>query len=236
LLGQDSREKPTELEIMEPRRKHVRSRTIAIGFALLVLYVVWTSWRIWTYDGSTGRWADAAIVLGASNWGDKPSPVFVERIRHGVSLYKQGRVRKLIMSGGIGKGEDISLAETARGYATAQGVPASDIVMEPHSRITRENLVYSLAIAGKHNLGSFLIVSDPLHMFRSMRMARDLGMNAWPSATPTSLYISGKKRFWFLRRETYFYIQYVAVTRFIPVRPLSEAVGDSTPRRSLASN
>ncbi|WP_412675008.1 hypothetical protein [Aneurinibacillus aneurinilyticus] len=40
--------------------------------------------------------ADAAIVLGAAVWNERPSPVFRERIRHAVALYKQGKVKFII--------------------------------------------------------------------------------------------------------------------------------------------
>ena len=33
---------------------------------------------------------DAVIVLGAAAWGNNPSPVFRERINHGIALSKKG--------------------------------------------------------------------------------------------------------------------------------------------------
>lgn len=41
--------------------------------------------------------ADAAIVLGAAVWGKEPSPVFRERILHGIWLYDNGYVDFLIL-------------------------------------------------------------------------------------------------------------------------------------------
>jgi len=46
--------------------------------------------------------ADAAIVLGAAVWSSGVSPVFRERINHGIDLYRTGKVRKLIFTGGQG--------------------------------------------------------------------------------------------------------------------------------------
>jgi vancomycin permeability regulator SanA len=47
--------------------------------------------------------ADVAIVLGASIFGDKPSPVFTERINHGIWLYKNNYIKYLIFTCGKGK-------------------------------------------------------------------------------------------------------------------------------------
>ncbi|MFT5240351.1 MAG: uncharacterized SAM-binding protein YcdF (DUF218 family) [Candidatus Promineifilaceae bacterium] len=186
----------------------------------LLLSASWTAWRIWTFETTTTHNADAAIILGASTWNGVPSPVFKARIDHGIDLYHAGRVSTLLFSGGTGIGEPTSLAEAAHAYALQRGVPKDAIVIEPYSRITKENIVYSRQVAAAYGLTSFLIVSDPLHMKRAMRMARANDMRAWPSATPTTRYRSLKTRLWFLKRETYFYIQYVLVTRFIPPPPM----------------
>jgi uncharacterized SAM-binding protein YcdF (DUF218 family) len=189
----------------------------------LAACVGWTAWRIWTFDTTTERTADAAIVLGASTWNGKPSPVFEERINHAIELYESGRVSRLIFTGGRGDGEPISLAEAARAYALSNGVPGGAILVEPYSRITKENLAHAKEISESAGLTSFLIVSDPLHMRRSILMARDLDMPAWASATPTTRYRSLGQRFWFLRRETYFYLQYMLVTRFLRPPTLEQA-------------
>lgn len=193
------------------------------GVACLLFAFSFTAWRIWDFDPTTERNADVAIVLGASTWDGKPSPAFRERINHGISLFNSNRVSCLIMSGGAGEGESVSLAASARQYALSNGVPNRAILVEPYSRITRENLKFSKQVASSHGLETFLIVSDPLHLKRALRMASELDMSAWPSATPTTQYQSTKSRWWFLRREAYFYIQYVLVTRFLPMPSLEAA-------------
>lgn len=53
-----------------------------------------------------------------------------------------------------------------------------------------------------------IIVSDPLHMKRSMLIAEDCGIAAYSSPTPTTRYQSMKSKFPFLAREEFFYIGY----------------------------
>ena len=215
------------VELVEKLRRNRKRRLLRITAAIvlaLTAAVGWTAWGIWSFDTTTDHDADAAIILGATTRNGKPSPIFSERVNQGISLYKAQRVTHLIFTGSKLGGEPVSLAEAAREYAIARGVPAGDILTEPYSRITKEYLAHAREIAESEGLTTFLIVSDPLHMKRSMRMARDLDMIAWPSPTPTTRFTSMKGRLWFLRRETYFYIQYALVTRFIRPPTLAQAM------------
>src|SRR3712207_6648986 len=107
--------------------------------------------------------ADAALVLGAAVVDTVPSPVFEERIRHAVALQKAGRVRVLVMTGGLGQGDRVSEAEAARDWSIARGVPPSAILVETQSRTTHENLVNARPLLAEHGLRRVLLVSDPLH-------------------------------------------------------------------------
>ncbi len=168
------------------------------------------AWSIYFYDSNSEVvQADAAIVLGAAAWGEQPSPVFRERINHALELYHDGRVRRLIFTGGQGGGDELAEAIVAQRYAVEHGVPEDDILTETRSRTTEQNLYYAINQAAVgHDLIRFFIVSDPLHMKRAMRMAHDMGMDAYPSPTPTTRYQSKKSQFRFLVRETYFYLTY----------------------------
>ena len=61
----------------------------------------------------------------------------------------------------------------------------------------------------RHRLRSALLVSDPLHLPRAMRMSRDLRIDARPSPTPTSRYRSWSTRLPFFLRELYFTNHYL---------------------------
>jgi uncharacterized SAM-binding protein YcdF (DUF218 family) len=147
--------------------------------------------------------ADAAVIMGAAAYGEKPSPVFEQRIAHGVTLYKNGTVKKLILTGGYGDGATTSESEVARRYAIEQGVPERDILLEKVSRTTLGNLQQARDLMKKHGLNDALLVSDPMHMERTARMMHDLGVKAWCSPTPTSKYESGIAKAGFLFREIY---------------------------------
>lgn len=166
--------------------------------------------RIYTYGNtSTDVKADAAIVLGAAVWSTDVSPVFRERINHALDLYRRGKVRKLIFTGGQGNKTEPTEAAAARAYAIENGIPANDILVEESSHTTFENVVNAKQLADAHGFRKVLVVSDPLHMKRAVTMARDIGLEAYPSPTPTTRYQGWRSQVGSLAHETYYYTGYL---------------------------
>ena len=188
--------------------------SLLIAF-LIVLYTIIAAVQIVQYgkvDNKTK--CDVAIVLGAATSDGEVSPVYRERINHGIWLYENGYVDYLILTGGIGKGNEMSDAHAAKQYAIKKGVPEQVILIEEKSTITEENLEHAKAIMDEHSLDTAIIVSDPLHMKRAMLMASDYGIDACSSPTPTTMYRSAKTQIPFLAREVFFYIGYSIVRVF----------------------
>ena len=150
--------------------------------------------------------ADTIIVLCAAAYDARPSPVFEERIRHGIDLYKRGRAPTLIFTGGFGgNGARFSESQVARRYALRRGVPAEAIMIENVSRNTRENLSEAAPLMRKRKFGRAIVVSDPLHMSRALRICRSVGIVCLGSPTPTSRFRSFDTRWRFLLNEVYFF-------------------------------
>jgi len=172
--------------------------------------------RVYSYRTATSNApADAAVVLGAAVWGAEVSPVFRERINHGVDLYLKGRVRKLIFTGGQGNSGEPTESSAARRYALQRGVPAGDILIEEESHTTYENILYAKRLADARGMRKVLIVSDPLHMKRAVAMANDLGLAAEPSPTPSTRYRGLWSQTGLLAHETYYYIGYLLSRPFL---------------------
>jgi hypothetical protein len=131
--------------------------------------------------------------------------VFRERINHAIALYQSERVEKLIFTGGTRKEGYPSEGEVARKFAIKQGIPSHDILYETRSKDTYQNLVNTRLLIQKHKIHSVIIVSDPYHMARAIAIARDLGIPATPSPTPTSRYTeaSEQARWKFFIEESY---------------------------------
>lgn len=189
-------------------RRRAKRIFAALAAAAFIYLIVITAGIVSFSAKDETRPADAAIVLGASVYDNSPSPVFRERINHAVDLYEEGYVDAIIMTGGVGEGNIRSEADIAREYAEEQGVPAESIYKEESSKVTLENLANARQIMREQDMDTALVVSDPLHMKRAMLYARDLGMDAYSSPTPTSLYRTWKTRLPFLIREEFFYTGY----------------------------
>ena len=153
--------------------------------------------------------ADAAVVLGATVYRDRPSPVFRERINHAIELYQQGIVDTIIFTGGLAGNDRLAESEAARAYAIAQGVPEEHIYIETESYSTCLNLLGAKRIIEANGMDQVLLVSDPLHMRRTMWLAERIGLNALSSPTPTSRYRSLDRKVGFLVREIYSYGSYL---------------------------
>lgn len=200
-------------KLFEKKKRVMRIFFILI--TLLAIYVLYIALNIYLYSNvNEVTKADAAIVLGAGVWGNEPSPVFSERINHGVWLYSNGFVDKIIFTGGKGKNNEFSDSSIAKKYAIEQGIPEEDIFIEEYSTITQENIYYAAQIVNDNGLPTVIIVSDPLHMKRAMLMAKDSGLIAYSSPTPTTKYKTLKTKLPFLARETFFFIGYKLIGRF----------------------
>ncbi|KAF1723514.1 YdcF family protein [Pseudoxanthomonas japonensis] len=195
---------------MSTRRKKSKRGVIGWAFRLVMLALIWlagvAAYIIWVGQRDDATPADAIIVLGAAAYDAKPSPVFEERIRHGIDLYKRGLAPTLIFTGGYGgTGARFSESQVARRYALRQGVPDKAILIESLSRNTHDNLRQARVLMQQHKLHSVIIVSDPLHMARALRISRDLGIRSVGSPTPTSRFRSFATRWRFLLQEVYFF-------------------------------
>ena len=194
------------------------AKALLLVFLILLFTVGLLAARIYLYsNASSDGPSDAAIVLGAAVWGANVSPVFEERINHGIDLYRKGRVGKLIFTGGQGNPGEPTESSAARDYALQLGIPAGDILIEEKSHTTYENILYAKQLTDAHGLRKVLIVSDPLHMKRAVAMARDVGLVADPSPTPTTRYQGLRSQAGLLAHETYYYLGYLLRRPFVKV-------------------
>ncbi len=176
----------------------------------VLIWICYLGFVVWNFSSQhSADNAECAIVLGAATWGDAPSPVFEERIIHAINLYNQGRVKKIIFTGGVGDKEIIAESKVAKNYAIHSGVLEEDIFIETASHTTQQNLAEAKLVMQRNAIENAIIISDPLHLKRASLMAHNLGISATFSATTTSRYRSLKSKVTFLIREIYFINHYL---------------------------
>lgn len=182
---------------------------IVAVFIAFLIYIICNVIAICSYsDVYENEPCDVAIVLGAAASDDGVSEVYKQRLNHAIKLYTDNCVEKIIVTGGKGDGNSFSDAFIARDYLVSQGIPEEIIILEEQSTITQENLENSKKIMDEEGYKTALVVSDPLHMKRAMLLAKDIGINAYPSPTQSSAYKSLKTKIPFVARETFFYVGY----------------------------
>jgi uncharacterized SAM-binding protein YcdF (DUF218 family) len=158
--------------------------------------------------------SDVALVLGAGTSNGIISLVFKERMNHAINLQKSDKVKYIIITGGFGKGQQISDSEVAKQYAVKQGIIPKNIIIEEESKITFQNIKKAKFIMDSLDLNTALLVSDPYHMLRAHKMCLKMGINDLPSPTQTSMYRSNESKWKFLRREAFNFWLFQVIERF----------------------
>jgi uncharacterized SAM-binding protein YcdF (DUF218 family) len=183
---------------------------LIVGLPLLLLSV--TAVAVWnaahTDDATHVDSADAIVVLGAAQYAGTPSPVLAGRLEGAKILYDQGRAPTVLVLGGGQPGDQTTEAATGRQYLIDHGVPEADVVAIPQGNTTLESLQAAARYMDQHGMSSAFLVSDPWHNLRIKKMASDLGITPYVSATWHSAAVSQSTRFAGYFREVFAYLYY----------------------------
>ena len=190
----------------------------AVGLlGLFAVVFLGTGWAVWsaahTDDASRIERADAILVLGAAQYQGEPSPVFAGRLEHARLLYEQGRASRVVVLGGGRPGDVSTEAEAGRAYLVSEGLPADAVVALPVGGTSFESLEAAADWMHERDLHSAFLVSDPWHNLRVRRMASDLGLEGYVSATWQSAAKTEQTRLEGYLRETLAYLYYRVVGR-----------------------
>ncbi|SEJ71262.1 Uncharacterized SAM-binding protein YcdF, DUF218 family [Cyclobacterium xiamenense] len=118
-----------------------------------------------------------------------------DRVTHTIQLYKMGKLKKILISGGLGfspihpKSEAASLAE----FMIWAGVKKSDLILETEAKNTRENALFSHRTLQENGYEDFpstkiLLITSAFHMKRAKACFVKTGL--CPDTFPTDYYSS----------------------------------------------
>ena len=163
-----------------------------LGLGILIVAVVaggYTTFRIWD-QGSRDerREAGAIVVLGAAQYDGRPSPLDRSRLEHAVRLVEEGYAPILVVTGGKREGDRTTEAAAGRAFAVGRGIADDRILSEDQGRNTLESMRAVGALLRERGIRDAVFVSDPSHMLRVLRMARDENIVAYgsPSGLPSA--------------------------------------------------
>jgi len=126
---------------------------------------------------------DVAIVLGGMVNTLIKNPSHAElteasdRLIDAIRLYKKGKVKKILFTGGSGSlhHQDITESQIARLIFLDLGVPEEDLILEDKSRNTYENALYSKELLDKTPWKSYILITSASHMKRSEAVFQKAG-------------------------------------------------------------
>lgn len=120
--------------------------------------------------------ADCILVLGAGVLpSGYPSNMLEDRILRSIELYEMGASDYLLVSGDHGQ-HHYDEVNVMKQYAVDKGVPSEDIFMDHAGFSTYESMYRAKEIFQAKKV---LIVTQEYHLYRSIYIARALGMEAY---------------------------------------------------------
>ncbi|MBC8110680.1 MAG: YdcF family protein [Verrucomicrobia bacterium] len=115
------------------------------------------------FEGS----AEVAVVLGNTVLPDgQLSERLQKRVEKGLELYQNDRVKKIIVSGGIGE-EKQDEAESMKKYLLEKGVPVEAIITDNQGETTWQTARNYAILQKKYHFQSVIVVSQYFHISRS---------------------------------------------------------------------
>lgn len=146
---------------------------VAVGVSLMLFLLIYGNVDNVTYD------EDALIVLGAGLRGETVTDTLRMRLDAAVEYHWRNPDALIVVSGGQGKGEDISESEAMARYLVEHGVDSNIIVQESESTSTYENFVFSKRLLDDmlgDGYDTSFATSD-YHVFRAHDVAKTAGFD-----------------------------------------------------------
>jgi uncharacterized SAM-binding protein YcdF (DUF218 family) len=157
-----------------------------VALAGLIAYTVWLVMVLVVSVQDQRQKVDAIVVLGAAQYNGRPSPVLRERLEHARRLFEEGLAPRIMVTGGVGRGDTTSEAQVSHRWLRARGIPDSVIVVRSRGRSTYASMGDVADWLLPRGLDKVLLVSDPFHMCRLRFEARRTRLQAFTSPTPSS--------------------------------------------------
>lgn len=168
---------------LRPRRPRTRrgQRWVVQGvMAACVLGLAPATWMYSVADARVRTTADApaqqvAVVFGAGLWDGKPSPYLANRLNTAAELYRDGKVKVVLVTGDNSR-EEYDEPDAMRAYLVAHGVPDKRIVSDFAGFDTWDSCVRAKKIFG---VDRAVLVSQGFHIRRAIALCRAAGIDAY---------------------------------------------------------
>lgn len=172
------------------RAEQIVAGIVCIGLAV---FVIMLGSLIREGNKEPEKNADYVVVLGAHVFGERMSANLRYRVEAACEYLKENPQTKAVLSGGQGRGEDISEAEAMRRYLTEKGIASDRLLLDETSVNTDQNIANSVKLIGGKDK-KIVIVSNDFHIYRAKRIAKKqglqyvdgLGSKTYPQTVPNA--------------------------------------------------
>jgi vancomycin permeability regulator SanA len=159
---------------MIPTKSHLRIVVLTVKTSVAIGVLTVASLGIFVvsqFGGNAVFPVDCAVVFGAAVHGTGTAgPGITRRVTTAANLYHEGKVQKLILTGGKGDENKESEAHVMRKVALLQGVDFEDIVLEEEATSTIENIMLTTPLLT--DCKSIVGISDRYHLARILSLSR----------------------------------------------------------------
>jgi uncharacterized SAM-binding protein YcdF (DUF218 family) len=159
-----------------PRLKNLFA---ALGLLLALVTLAPPAWYgSWLARPWTDAHAPVLIVLGGDSIRDSMmGESSYWRAVYAVDVWREGSVKRIVLSG------DAQTTASMRTWIIGQNIPPDAVTLENRSQSTRENALFTAALA--HDIpGPYLLLTSDIHMWRAQRAFRKAGLIVVPRPAP----------------------------------------------------
>ena len=187
-----------------------------ISFILLLIIVIplYFAGSIWyAARNSEPVKSEVILVMGAAQFDGRPSEVLQSRLDESLKIYKAGLAPRIYTVGSGAPGDRTTEAAASKNWLIKKGVKRINILSITEGRDTLGSTQAYAKVMKKATLNSVVIVTDPYHCFRSVKMASDEGLSASCAAVETGPAAVANSGYKYLARETGAYLAYITLGR-----------------------
>jgi vancomycin permeability regulator SanA len=167
-----------------PRRRRWAAAAVLVSTAAACVLLFPVAQVFFFGQTDYRRPADVAVVFGAQvHENGKASTSLRDRMTTAVQLYKDGLVKRLIVSGGVGD-SGYNEAIVMRDLAVKAGVPASDVAVDSNGVSTNATVADTVPFFGGEGWRRILAVSQFYHLPRIKLAYQRAGWNVLTVPAP----------------------------------------------------
>lgn len=131
-----------------------------------------------------GKKAYLGVIPGSKvNEDGTLSERLKQRLESGIDLYRSHRIRKILVSGGLGK-EGYYEGSRMKSFLISKGIPDSLIIVDNFGNNTPATVENTLQLRTKLKLSSIMVVSQYFHVSRTKKLFKDRGFKEVNSVSP----------------------------------------------------